>query len=105
MSSTTQNFAIGIDLGATKIASVIIAEDGQVFASAQVATEATDGMAAVMDRLADQIQELLPQAPGQVVGVGIGSPGKVDSNQGIVYDAVNLGWKEVHIVEEINNRM
>src|ERR1051326_9184431 len=103
--SSTESFAIGIDLGATKIASVLIAQDGQVMASSQVATEPSEGMAAVMDKVAGQIQELLPPTPGGVVGVGIGSPGKVDSNHGIVYDAVNLSWKEAHLTEEITKRI
>ena len=33
-----------------------------------------------------------------MAGVGIGSPGKVDSNRGVVYNAVNLGWDEVELV-------
>ncbi|HKY55540.1 MAG TPA: ROK family protein, partial [Anaerolineales bacterium] len=49
--------------------------------------------------------DLARQKPGVVVGVGIGSPGKVDSSQGVVFDAVNLGWKEVNLIEEISNRI
>jgi glucokinase len=40
-----------------------------------------------------------------VVGIGIGSPGRVDSKHGIVYDAVNLGWKEVHLTQELASRI
>jgi glucokinase len=39
-----------------------------------------------------------------VAGIGIGSPGKVDSEQGKVYNAVNLGWTEVNLVEEVARR-
>ena len=102
--STTDNFAIGIDIGATKIASVLLSADGQVIDSAQVLTLAHEGPEAIFDKVADQILKLAQQKPGAVVGVGIGSPGKVDSEHGIVYDAVNLGWKEVHLDEEITNR-
>jgi glucokinase len=47
----------------------------------------------------------MQQRPDAVVGVGIGSPGKVDSNHGLVYDAVNLGWTEVNLSEEIRHRI
>jgi len=102
--SATDNFVIGIDIGATKIASVLLSANGQVIDSAQVLTLAHEGPEAIFDKVADQILKLAQQKPGAVVGVGIGSPGKVDSEHGIVYDAVNLGWKEVQLDEEITNR-
>jgi glucokinase len=104
MSSSTERFAIGIDIGATKIASVLLSQHGELVDSSQVLTLAQEGPQAVFDRVAEQVLHLARQKPGAVVGVGIGSPGKVDSDHGIVYDAVNLGWKEVRLDEEITNR-
>jgi glucokinase len=104
MSSSTERFAIGIDIGATKIASVLLSQAGELIDSSQVLTLAQEGPQAVFDRVADQILNLASQKPGAVVGVGIGCPGKVDSEHGVVYDAVNLGWKEVKLDEEITNR-
>jgi glucokinase len=104
MSSPSERFAIGIDIGATKIASVLLSHEGELIDSSQVLTLAREGSQAVFDRIADQILHLARQKPGAVVGVGIGSPGKVDSDHGVVYDAVNLGWKEVNLDEEITNR-
>jgi glucokinase len=104
MSSSAERFAIGIDIGATKIASVLLSQEGELIDSSQALTLAQEGPQAVFDRVADQILNLASQKPGAVVGVGIGSPGKVDSEHGVVYDAVNLGWKEVKLDEEITNR-
>ena len=100
-----QQFAIGIDIGATKIASVLLSETGEVIKSSQVPTLADEGAQAVFDRVADQILDLVEQSPGVVAGVGIGSPGKVDSDQGKVYNAINLRWAEVNLVEEIAGRI
>jgi glucokinase len=105
MVSSQDQFAIGIDIGATKIASVLIAEAGEVLASSQVLTHAEEGMQAVFDKVAGQIQDLIRQSPGPLAGAGIGSPGKVDSEHGKVYNAINLGWAEVNLVEEIQNRI
>ena len=105
MSASHEQFAIGIDIGATKIASVLISETGAVLASSQVLTRAEEGMQAVFERVSDQIQELVRQSPGAVAGVGIGCPGKVDSDQGKVYNAINLGWAEVNLAEEISTRI
>ncbi len=62
-------------------------------------------MQAVFDRVAGQVQELARQSPGAVAGVGIGCPGKVDLDQGKVYNAINLGWAEVNLVQEISTRI
>lgn len=105
MSSTDQNLAIGIDIGATKIAATVLSQKGELVTSSLVPTLAHEGMAAVLDRVAEQILELANQNSEAIAGVGIGSPGKVDSECGIVYDAVNLGWKEAHLVEEISRRI
>jgi len=105
MSSAVENFAIGIDIGATKIAAVLLSERGELVDSLQVPTLANEGVQAVFDKVADQIMNLKRQKPGAVVGVGIGSPGKVDSSLGIVYNAVNLGWTEVNLVQEIARRI
>lgn len=104
MSSSIERFAIGIDIGATKIASVLLSQEGELIDSSQLLTLAHEGPRTVFDRVADQVLNLASQRPGAVVGVGIGSPGKVDSEHGVVYDAVNLGWKEVKLHEEITNR-
>jgi len=105
MSSAVEKFAIGIDIGATKIASVLLSEDGGLADSLQVPTLADEGMQAVFDKVADQILNLARQKPGDLVGVGIGSPGKVDSSRGIVYNAVNLGWAEANLADEISSRI
>ncbi len=105
MSASQEQFAIGIDIGATKIASVLISETGVVVTSSQVLTQAEEGMQAVFDRVSDQILQLAHQSPGDIAGVGIGCPGKVDSDHGKVYNAINLGWAEVNLVQEISARI
>jgi glucokinase len=105
MSSSQAQFAIGIDLGATKIASVLLSETGEVIESSQTLTVPEEGSSAVFDKVAHLIQDLAQQSPGNVAGVGIGSPGKVDPDHGVVYNAVNLGWTEVNLSEEIANRI
>jgi glucokinase len=105
MSSVEMQYAIGIDLGATKIASVLLSHSGEMLKSSQVSTRAEEGPLAVLDRVAEQILDLARQSPGAIAGVGIGSPGKVDSNRGVVFNAVNLGWTEVDLTGEITSRI
>lgn len=97
--------AIGVDLGATKIAAALVAPNGEVLASYQALTGAAEGPDAVLARLAAGIDVLAAQAPGPVGGVGIGSPGLVDHASGVVCNAVNLGWGEVHLAAGVRARL
>lgn len=103
--TTTTPLAIGIDLGATKIAAALVTRQGQIVTAARRPTAVTAGMAVVLDNLAALITDLLEQATGPVAGVGIGTPGHVDPLAGIVRNAVNLGWTEVNLVAEIQARL
>ena len=93
--------AIGVDLGGTKIAFVLVDEQGAVRASHQLPTAVNDGVEAVIDRIAHGIQ----QAGYPVIGIGIGSPGHLNPLTGVVHNAVNLGWREVPLVAALQRRL
>ena len=50
------------------------------------------------------IDELIAAAAAPLVGIGIGSPGLIDSQNGIVREAVNLGWKHVPLKQLLSER-
>lgn len=99
------SFAIGVDLGATKIASALVTSDGKVLASRQTLTLTREGPQAVLGRVAGEIQALLSQADRPVAGIGIGTPGIVIPSEGVVRNAVNLGWDEVPLVSGVTERL
>ena len=83
----TNMLAIGVDVGATKIAAALVSVRGQVLASRQAPARAGDGAEAVLDRIATEVNALLAEAPGAVAGVGIGTPGRVNPVEGVVRNA------------------
>jgi glucokinase len=87
--------AIGVDLGATKIATALVSRDGAMLDSRQAPTLANEGPDAVCKRIADEVRALTESAPDEVIGAGIGSAGLVDAQTGIVKWALNLNWKDV----------
>jgi glucokinase len=98
-------FTIGVDLGATKIAAALVSPQGQIVASSQAPTLPAEGEEAVLGRIATQVNALTAQSPEAVAGVGIGSPGRVNPDAGIVYNAVNLGWEAVKLAEGVRSRL
>ena len=97
--------AIGVDVGATKLAAALVAGDGETLAARQRLTAPERGWEAVLDDVAALIEALRAEAPDAPLGVGVGTPGQVDAREGVVRDAVNLGWEEVHLVEQMADRL
>lgn len=87
--------AIGVDVGATKIATAAVSQDGQVLATRQRPTAVHDGPEAVIARIVAEIEALAAERAEPVCGVGIGVPGLVNPKDGIVLSAVNMGWSGI----------
>jgi glucokinase len=101
----TEPFAIGIDIGGTKIAYAVLHRDGEVIDSLQ--TPQSKGLPAstVISEMAAQILQLATKHENPPAGIGIGCPGQVDPKSGLVKNAVNLGWYDINLVEEIKSRL
>ena len=87
----------GIDLGGTKIQAVIVDGDHEVRGETRVPTPTSGGpadVAAAMVGALQQACEAAAVATAELDGVGVGSPGDVDDEQGTVTSARNLpGWE------------
>lgn len=99
---------LGIDLGGTTIKAGIVNEVGELLVKAQVPTGAADGAAAVLERigaLADELCRRLGITRKGLKGIGIGVPGSVEGEQGLVRLAPNLFWRDFPLVEELSVRL
>ncbi len=86
---------IGVDLGGTKVAAGRVV-DGTVVEEIVKPIDATlKDPRDTIGLMAGMIRNLTKDG---VSGIGIGVPGPVDREQGIVYDVLNIpAWKEVHL--------
>jgi glucokinase len=86
----------GLDLGGTKIQAVVVDGDGTVHAEARRATPTAGGPVAIVDELSATLGEALDAMGSKrtaPVAVGVGAPGAVDSETGVLAYAPNLsGW-------------
>jgi glucokinase len=87
----------GIDLGGTKIQTVVVDGRWKVLGEARRPTPTTGGPEDVAEQMAEAMREAAQAAgvdPGNLVGVGVGSPGIVNGRTGTVSRARNLpGWE------------
>ena len=96
--------AIGVDIGGTKIASVLTDRTGAVLASDYRMTDADQGDAVVIQRMIESIRSVTPQGKA-ISGIGIGAPGSIDPENGVVENAVNLGWTRVELRKELQSAL
>ncbi|HEX2978891.1 MAG TPA: ROK family protein [Anaerolineaceae bacterium] len=91
---------IGVDIGGTKIASVLVDETGSIVSTDYRMTGVEYGEQATIDSIAKSILKLVAIDPA-ARGIGIDVPGQVDPASGTVRNAVNLGWDEVKLQERL----
>ena len=99
---------VGVDMGGTKILSAVIDADGNILGTAKVPTKANEGTSIVIDRIADGIQKAIGKSGvphASIEAVGIGAPGPLDPETGVVIFAPNLGWRDVPLKAELEARV
>lgn len=91
--------AIGIDLGGTTFSLGMISPDGQLLAEASQATPGYGDAQDVMAALGQAALELAKQAPAgsTIGGIGLGIPGPVDPQSGLITQCPNL-----HMLDGLN---
>ncbi len=106
---TAEPISVGVDLGGTKIHTVVAKADGAVLGEDRRPTEATQGPDAVVARIAASVRaacELAGVSVESVAGVGISSPGPCDPKRGVVTNAPNLpGFHDVHITRLVSEAL
>lgn len=98
------DYIIGVDLGGTQLRVILADTAGHVYAEQRWPTEAQLGPMAVIQRMAHCIEQLRQAVPsdGCLLGVGIGSPGPLDPQSGVVFSCPNLpGWYHVPLRDHL----
>jgi glucokinase len=97
----------GIDLGGTKIRTLVTAADGSVLGDDRVATQPLEGVEAVIARIVQSVHDAASAAGVEVSSlraIGVAAPGPIDTVRGVITDPPNLhGWHNVplaHILQE-----
>jgi len=87
-------YVVGIDIGGTNIVAGTVAEDGsEVLGLVSEPTLAEQGAEGVLSRIMKLARASMAAARGkEIAGLGIGSPGPLDTTTGVVLLTPNLGW-------------
>ncbi len=93
---------IGVDLGGTNIVAARI-KNGEIIQSATQATEASKSKEDILNNLIFAINRVKTD---QTAAIGIGMPGILSPQKGLVHETVNIpSWKGFHLVNAIEEQL
>jgi glucokinase len=89
---------LGVDIGGTKV-QVGVVQNGELIQEVRFETSATASKEQILTEL---VHNLTPLVTADVAGIGIGVPGLVDEEEGIVHNVQNIpSWREVHLKQHL----
>ncbi len=93
-------YRIGIDLGGTNIAVGLVTEDGHLVKKISTPTNTQDSAEAITEKMAKTALKMLFDEKidrSEIISIGIGMPGAVDSENGICILTANLPFENTDI--------
>lgn len=94
----THDKILGIDIGATKI-HIGEVQNGKILNETKFPTSSKASKEQMLQEIVEGIEAMISP---DVAGIGIGAPGLIDDDAGIIYDVQNIAsWQEVHLKEHL----
>lgn len=101
-----RRYVLGVDVGATVVKAGLVHKSGKIISKTSFPAKDFITKKAFINRIIKQISQLIKNANisnKDLAGIGIGLPGRVDYNRGIVHDLTNIkGWREVPLKKILN---
>jgi len=94
---------IGIDLASGEFRGALVNLRGEIKERIDVPIHDQSGEAA-LEQVFALIDELLARTDSPILGIGIGAPGLMDADNGVVLNAVNLDWQELALGDKLEAR-
>ncbi len=108
LTSNPPKYYIGIDLGGTNIVAAVVDEYGTIYGKSKRKTNMPRDYKQIFDDMADCAKDAATEsgiAFERIESVGIGCPGAIDTECGVVEFSNNLDFYDVPIVEYMENKL
>src|SRR4051812_22560729 len=95
---------VGVDLGGTKILAGVVDAENRILGRAKRSTPAKEGGAEIVRAVVDCIETALDEsavARSTVAGIGIGSPGPLDAEAGVILFSANLNVRDLALGPDV----
>jgi N-acetylglucosamine repressor len=94
---------VGLDLGEEHFAGSLVNLRGEIRRTVELPVAGRDGTDA-LDLVFELLDRLLDGTTAPLLGIGIGTPGLVDSTTGTIRRAVNLDWRDLPLGDVVAER-
>lgn len=98
-------YIVGIDIGGTNIKAGILDKEGSIIYSCSIKTLADNGSEDVLNRISNLVSDMLNEnkiSKTDVEGIGMGIPGPVNSDTGVVNFCPNMkGWENLNASKKL----
>lgn len=100
-------FAIGVDLGGTNLRIAAVDQQGTLLEKTTTGTQVARGRDYVIGEMCEAIRATATKfASAALAGIGIGVPGIIDMDTGMLRESPNLpGWHDYPVRDEIERRL
>ncbi len=102
------SFAIGVDLGGTNLRVAAVDASGKILEKITTGTEVGRGRDRVIDEMCASVKSLAlkHRVASELAGIGVGVPGIIDMERGMLRESPNLpGWHDYPVRDEIERRL
>jgi glucokinase len=100
-----KNWAIGVDLGGTKIEAAHVDMDGNIQNRERIKTHVSLGVEEIQNQIQELAENLMKKASTAPVSLGIGVAGQVNKETGAVRYAPNLNWTDVPLDARLEEQL
>ena len=100
-------YRLGIDLGGTNIVAGVVDENYNIVTTAKRKTLTERSNEEIINDMAAAALEAIETAglkPSDIESAGVGSPGSIDPDNGIVVYTNNIGFKNVHLADLLKKK-
>ena len=98
-------YLIGVDLGGTEIKTGLVSKDKGIINKVAIPTEADKGDSKVVENIIKTIKLVAENNLDRIEGIGIGSPGSIDRDHGVVRYAPNLPFNDFQLAHAISEKL
>ncbi|MBP2078194.1 ROK family glucokinase [Oceanobacillus polygoni] len=102
-----EKLLLGIDIGGTSVKIGIINQQGEIQEKWEVPTNKLNAGVTIVDEIWASIESklsILHLSISSFLGVGVGAPGFIDMDSGVVSVAVNIGWKDFPLADQLKEK-
>ncbi len=100
----SKEYSLGIDLGGTKIAAALC-NGGKILKKVVFPTSASNGTQHILNTMIDAAEQAMDgHALQNILGIGIGAAGQINSETGEVIYSPNLNWYNVPLAASLERK-